>query len=213
LATDGDSRLADWGDDPEGATPIDGEQREGLRLSWIGTKAELNEAEADNIVQARLKWRTRTRAGGSHRLTFERLLDHATVRDLHQDMYGDVWSWAGQFRQRNINIGIDHWKITEAVSNLLSDTWYWVAGEHPMPLDRAACRFHHKLVEIHPFPNGNGRHAREMADLLLLTQGAKPFTWGSVNLVGTGKTRKTYISALIMADNGDYTELEAFVRT
>ena len=80
-----------------------------------------------------------------------------------------------------------------------------------MALPQAACRFHHKLVEIHPFPHGNGRHSREMTDLLLLVQGAKPFTWGSENLNEANRTRRRYIDALVMADSGDYTDLEAFL--
>lgn len=101
----------DWGEDPEGATPLDEEQRAGLRLSWISSRAELNEAEADNILEARRKWRARARARGTRQLTLQQLLDHMTLRDLHRDMYGEVWSWAGQFRQRNLSIGIDYWKV------------------------------------------------------------------------------------------------------
>jgi Fic-DOC domain mobile mystery protein B len=204
--------IAGWGEDPEGATPLDEEQRAGLIPAYIATRSELNEAEADNILAARLTWLRRATARGARRLRMEQLLDHVAVRDLHRDMYGEVWTWAGQFRQRDANIGIAFWKVPEAVSNLLADAEYWFAGPDSMPLDTAAARFHHKLVEIHPFPNGNGRHAREMTDLLLLAQDATPFTWGRANLVEVGDTRRAYIRALQAADFGDYAELEAFVR-
>ena len=201
----------DWGEDPEGATPLDEEQRAGLRLSWVSTRADLNEAEADNILKGSRRWRARARARGARRLTLNQLLDHVTLREVHRDMFGDVWSWAGHFRQRDLSIGIDFWRVPEAVSNLLADAYFWVAGDQPMTLPKAACRFHHKLVEIHPFPNGNGRHARELTDLLLLVQGAKPFTWGSENLNEASQTRGRYIDALVMADSGDYTDLEDFL--
>jgi len=204
---------AGWGEDPEGATPLDEEQRVGLIPAYIAIRAELNEAEADSILAARLKWRRRVTARGPRRLGLDQLLDHVAVRDLHRDMYGQVWTWAGQFRQRDTNIGITFWKVSEAVSNLTADAQYWFAGPHQMPVDTATARFHHKLVEIHPFPNGNGRHAREMADLLLLVQGAAPFTWGRANLVEAGDTRRAYIRALQAADFGDYAQLEAFVRS
>jgi Fic-DOC domain mobile mystery protein B len=204
---------AEWAEDPDGATPLDEEQRAGLIPAYIATRAELNEAEADNILAARLKWRKRATAQGARRLGPDQLLDHVAVRDLHRDMYGQVWAWAGQFRQRDTNIGIAFWKVPEAVSNLVEDARYWFAEPNPTSVDTAAARFHHKLVEIHPFPNGNGRHARELADLLLLAHGEAPFTWGRIDLVDAGDTRRAYIRALQAADFGDYAELQAFVRS
>jgi Fic-DOC domain mobile mystery protein B len=182
-----------------------------LRLSWVSTRADLNEAEADNILKGRQKWRARARARGARQLTLGQLLDHMTLREVHRDMFGDVWSWAGQFRHRDLTIGIEFWRVPEAISNLLADAYFWVGGDQPMPLPKAACRFHHKLVEIHPFPNGNGRHAREMTHLLLLVQGGKPFTWGSENLNEVNEVRGRYIDALVMADGGDYSHLEDFL--
>lgn len=203
----------DFGGDPEGSTPITYEQREGLLPAWIATRADLNEAEADNILKARLSWRPRVRVRGSRRLTVERLLDHIVVRDLHRDMYGDVWSWAGSYRTTDTNIGIGWHRVPVATSDLLADALYWFRGSQPMPVDQAAARFHHKLVEIHPFPNGNGRHARELTDLLLLAIGSQPFTWGSANLFESSETRRRYIEALVMADIGQYGDLESFVRS
>jgi Fic-DOC domain mobile mystery protein B len=195
-----------WNEDPEGATPLTDEQREGLITSWVTTRADLNEAEADNIQDARRKWRRK-------RLTLDVLLDHSAVRDLHHDMFCDVWSWAGIYRTTNPNIGVEFWQITEAVASLTEGAKLWVAGAVPVPLDKAACRFHHRLVQIHPFPNGNGRHARDMTNLLLQTRGAEPFTWGRANLNDAGEVRRTYIRALRAADGDMYEELEAFVRS
>ncbi len=199
--------------DPEGSTPIDEAQREGLLPSWVATRADLNQAELDNIQQARVTWRRRVVARGTRRLTLESLLDHQTVRELHRDMYGEVWEWAGRFRTTDSNIGVPWYKITEATAQLLGSAPYWFTGEAPMPVDSAAARLHHKLVEVHPFPNGNGRHSRELTDLVLLSLGAEPFTWGRTNLVQVSQTRKAYIEALIEADQGNYAPLESFVRS
>jgi Fic-DOC domain mobile mystery protein B len=202
-----------FGEDPEGSTPIDDEQKEGLKVSWVATRGDLNQAEYDNILAARQVWRRRLRGRGSRRLNVERLLDHQTVRDLHRDMYGEVWAWAGRYRTSDSNIGVPWHRITEATAQLLGNAVYWFTGESPMPADRAAARLHHKLVEIHPFPNGNGRLCRELADLVLLSLDLEPFTWGRVTLVETSQTRRAYIDALIEADHGDYGPLEAFVRS
>lgn len=200
------------GDDPEGATELDPEQRAGLRLSWVTTHADLNQAEAENILKASLLWRRRARATGKRRLIPSELLDHVSARALHEQMYNDVWDWAGTYRQRETNIGVAPWRISTELANLLADAQFWVEGDDPMPLDAAACQLHHRLVAIHPFPNGNGRHAREMADLLLICRGAPPFTWGQSDEVTTGTTRSRYIAALRAADARDYRPLEAFVR-
>jgi Fic-DOC domain mobile mystery protein B len=203
----------DLGDDPEEATPIDDEQRQGLKASWIATRADLNQAEYDNILGARLVWRRRLHGRGSRRVNVEKLLDHQTVRDLHRDMYGEVWAWAGRYRTSDTNIGVPWHRITEATAQLLGNAVHWFTDEASMPTDRAAARLHHKLVEIHPFPNGNGRHSRELTDLVLLSLDQEPFTWGQVGLVEASQTRRAYIDALIGADHGDYGPLESFVRS
>ena len=194
------------GEDPEGATPLTEEQREGLIASWVATRDDLNEAEADNIADARRKWRRK-------RLSLHGLLHHAAVRELHYDMYCDVWDWAGTYRTTAVNIGVEFWKIAEAVVNLSEDTKLWIAGTAPMSLDRAACRFHHRLVQIHPFPNGNGRHSRDMTDILLRLRGGRQLTWGRGDLKRPEEVRRAYIGALQAADRGMYDDLERFVRS
>jgi Fic-DOC domain mobile mystery protein B len=127
-------------------------------------------------------------------------------------MFGFVWRWAGIFRKTARNIGVDAWKISSDLHNLLADTQCWI--EHAtFSTDEIAVRFHHRLVWIHPFPNGNGRLARLATDLLLRQLGASRFTWGSGGLIAISETRQCYISALREADAGDFRPLLAFVRS
>jgi Fic-DOC domain mobile mystery protein B len=147
------------------------------------------------------------------KLRADKLLDDLMIRNLHRDMYGDVWRWAGKYQSRDLNIGIAFEQVTTTVKILAGDTREWIAGSSGMSVDEIAFRFHHKLVFIHPFLNGNGRHAREAADLLLKSLGAYPFTWGSVALEADSPFRNRYILALQSADDGDYSLLSQFVRS
>ncbi len=196
----------DWDDQPEGATPLTEDQRDGLKPSWVSTMDDLNEAEAENILAGSTKWYGR-------RNTLDSLLDDKTVRDLHRDMLEDVWTWAGTYRLRESNIGIDPSQVSMAVRNLVENATYWFAENSNMEVDLAAIRFHHQLVVIHPFPNGNGRHSRLLTDLLLRAVRAPAFTWGSRDLIAASETRTMYIAALRQADGGDDTALLEFVRT
>lgn len=191
---------------PPGSTPLDPDDAEGLRLTWVTTLGDLNAAEQANILAAlrRPRWK---------RPTTEKLLDDDALRRLHKDMLGNVWTWAGTYRRRETTPGIAPEQISVAVRNLVLDAAYWLDGDRPMPLDEAGCTFHHRLVQIHPFPNGNGRHARLVTDLLMRAKGAPPFTWGSGDLNVPGAARKSYIAALRAADQGDYAALSRFVRT
>ncbi|HCB03873.1 MAG TPA: mobile mystery protein B [Nocardioides sp.] len=198
---------ADLGEEPPGATPLEDEELEGLKPAWIATRGDLNEAEFDNILAAQQAWDRR-------RLNMARLLDDKTIRDLHRDMFGEVWDWAGTYRRTEKNIGIDPIRISVAVHDLVEDAKYWFDTDDPLAFDNAAVKFHHKLVSVHPFPNGNGRHAREMTDLLLRAVSRPPFTWGGgANLGSDNAVRNTYIRALREADFGDYATLNEFVRS
>jgi len=185
----------------EGHTPID--DVDGLRLTYITTRDELNEAEEANI----------TRALDRPTPTVDVLLDDLYLRNLHRAMFSDVWTWAGTYRTLLTTPGIDPIEIASAVRNLVADAALWVRG--PEPADRVAVRFHHRLVSIHPFPNGNGRHARFAADLLQEAVGDSPFTWGRHLEVSTGELRATYLGALRRADRDpdDLEALERFART
>jgi Fic-DOC domain mobile mystery protein B len=188
---------------PDDATPLDAEEREGLLQTWITTRADLNEAEQANIDDA-VAWIDRRRNTD--------LLTEGFVFELHKRMFGDVWSWAGSVRKTGKNIGIDPQQIHLQLGGLLRDVKYWIEHGSFSP-DEIAVRLHHGVVAIHPFPNGNGRHARLMADLLIARLGGEPFSWGGGTLRDIGTLRAEYIAALRAADNHDFTPLLAFARS
>lgn len=198
------------GDGPDGATPLDPDERQGLRPAWVATRADLNRAEQANITKARLRL-------ARQRLTPARLLTDTFVRDLHKRMFGDVWAWAGQYRLTERNIGWDPHLLAVGVRDLVADAQHWIDPASPWgTLDEAILRVHHRLVAIHPFPNGNGRHARMLADELAIRLGLAPYTWGGGDDLQTRSgSRATYLQALKAADrNPDkVTALVAFARS
>lgn len=202
---------ADLFDEPDGATPLDEEDRAGLIPTWIATRGDLNAAERDNIGKA-LLW-TESR-GGPHSLAS--LLDGGTMKTLHRKMFGEVWKWAGEYRHHNTNIGADWPYVSTQVHDLLADVLVQTADRDRLPWepDEVAMRFHHRLVLIHPFPNGNGRHARLATDLLASMLGEPVFTWGATDLGAAGGARKAYLDALRHADRTqDFEPLVSFGRS
>jgi Fic-DOC domain mobile mystery protein B len=139
------------------------------------------------------------------------LIDHFAVT-LHKRLFGDVWSWAGAFRKTGKNIGIDPIYIPIELRTLMDDTRYW-ADHGTYSASEAVIRFHHRLVQIHPFSNGNGRHARIMADTVLSrVYAAAPINWaGGHDLQKMNERRATYIAALKAADGGDIRPLITFI--
>lgn len=189
-------------DYPPGATPLDADELASLIPSHLTTQAELNEWEQLNIVEGD-KWARKQR---------KEILTENFLRQLHKQMFGETWRWAGDFRKSDKNIGVDWLHIGVELKKLLDDVPYQV--EHgTFPADEIAIRFHHRLVAIHPFPNGNGRHARMMADLLVERLGKPRFSWGSHSLVDSNDTRRNYIVALQAADARDIAPLLAFARS
>ena len=189
---------------PEGATPIDPDEVDDLLLTHITTRGELDRWEQEDIIEA-LAWLDRTKPAD--------VLNEQFIRELHRRMFGNVWKWAGCFRQSNKNIGGPWHQISASLKNLCDDACLWMKLQEESP-DEMAIRFHHRLVSIHPFPNGNGRHARLMTDVLLENVMNSPrFTWGSDDLSKPGDTRHAYIAALQAADEHDYEPLRRFVRT
>jgi Fic-DOC domain mobile mystery protein B len=192
---------------PPGATPLDGDELASLIPGHITTQGELNEWEQLNIVQGE-NWARKQRKA---------ILNEGFLRQLHKQMFGETWKWAGEFRKSDKNIGVDWLKIGVELKKLLDDTHYQI--EHASyPPDEIGVRFHHRLVAIHPFPNGNGRHARLMADLLVERLGQSRFTWGRRSLVDTSlidatPIRQHYIAALQAADRRDITPLLVFARS
>ena len=189
-------------DDDEANTPLTPEEREQLIPSYITLRHELNEAEQVNIGQA-LRWATSRKRD---------VLDPGLLNVLHARMFGDVWRWAGQYRTTARNIGVDAYRIPMEVRQAADDARYWV--EHQtFPSDEIAVRFSHRLVAIHPFPNGNGRFSRLVGDLLARQLGRPPFSWGRANLVDAGETRARYVEALRAADAHDIQPLLLFARS
>jgi Fic-DOC domain mobile mystery protein B len=175
----------------------------GLRQTWITNRRELDEAEQANIVSGTI-WARRTRQLD--------LLSEPFVMALHRQMFGNVWEWAGTLRKRETNIGIEPRHIPVSLRELLDTARFWLGAETFQPQELAV-HLHHRLVQIHPFPNGNGRHTRLMADLLVARLGATPLSWGRRSLAIEGETRATYIAALKAADNHDIGPLLAFARS
>lgn len=189
-------------DERDGATPLSPQDQRGLRQSWIVTRDDLNAAEQANILAGRA-WAMRSRVA----LTTEDYL-----RKLHLRIFGDVWSWAGKLRTVETNIGALPHDIPVKLRQFLDDVDYWLAHQS-YPPDELTARYHHGLVLIHPFANGNGRHTRLAADLMCRQLGVAPFTWGRHSLDLAGVTRQTYLTALRAADAHDFGPLLAFVRT
>lgn len=191
-------------DYPEGATPLWPDELEGLLLTHITSRSELDRWEQDNINEA-LAWLERRKP--------KDILNESFMKQLHKLMFGNVWRWAGDFRRTEKNIGVNWYQIPIELRRLCDDVEYWI-GNKTFSADETAARFHHRLVLIHLFPNGNGRHARLMADILLENVlGKLRFSWGSVNLTNAGLDRGKYIESLVAADRGDYGLLMDFVRS
>ena len=198
--------MTDLFQEPEDATPLEAEEREQLLQSWITNRADLNLAEEENIIDGAAWARRRRRRKPADMLT----TDFAIM--LHKAMFGDVWKWAGNYRTTPRNIRIDAYRIGTDVAQLMADVRYWMDNT-TYPADEIALRFHHQLVVIHPFPNGNGRHSRLMADLLIERLRGAPFSWGGGSLADTGGLRRRYVSALRAADDHDMGPLLAFARS
>ena len=185
----------------DGHTELSEDDRLGLIPTYIATRGELFEAEQRNIAEAML---------GRHPTSAE-LLDDSYLRQLHRVMFGKVWRWAGTYRRRETNIGMDPIDITVAVRDLVRDATTWIELGTYEP-DELAIRFHHRMVAVHPFPNGNGRHGRIAADYLVTSLGHPAFTWGSRLDVDTDELRRRYFEALHDADDGDISGLIEFAR-
>lgn len=186
-----------------GATPLDPDEAAGLIPGHITTQGELNEWEQTNILQG-VRWAQRQKKG--------EVLDEPFLRELHRRMFDETWQWAGSFRRTDKNIGVDWRQIPVQLRNLLDDVKAQIKyGSYPV--DEIALRFQHRLVWIHPFANGNGRHARLATDLLIARLGGATFSWGSQSLVEAGEQRKHYLAALRAADGGDYKPLLTFARS
>ncbi len=187
----------------DGQTPLDEEEKEGLKIKSITTQGELDQFEQLNIESA-IEWIIRSN------LKAENILTEKLIKDLHKKMFGDVWKWAGQFRKTDKNIGVKWTRIGIELKNLMDDTIYWIDNNTYVPVE-IAIRFKHRIVAIHCFPNGNGRHSRLMADVIIESIfGKEVFSWQTSNMIKADKTRKEYIAALRQADFGNIIPLIEF---
>lgn len=196
--------MTDLFDHPDGATPLDLDEMEGLKFKHVTTHGELDQLEQANI-QDGLLWLKRRRN--------TEILSEEFIRELHRRLFGNVWNWAGAFRNTGKNVGVDAVQISIELRVLLDDARYWIEHETYSPLE-LALRIHHRLVFVHAFPNGNGRHARIMADAILeKILKAPPIDWAGGHRLETMNERRTdYIAALRLADRGDMTPLLKFAR-
>ncbi|PIQ07630.1 MAG: cell filamentation protein Fic [Ignavibacteriales bacterium CG18_big_fil_WC_8_21_14_2_50_31_20] len=188
-----------------GQTPLDHDELEGLKIPTITTRGELDEFEQQNIEHA-VEWTLKNKFKADKILTVE------FIKTLHKRMLGEVWRWAGEFRTTNKNLGVDKFEIPIELRNLIDDTKYWIEKSVFKP-DEIAIRFSHRIVKIHPFPNGNGRHSRLIGDILANHVFSHDvFSWGGENLETKGEARALYLQALHEADKNNYTKLIHFAR-
>jgi Fic-DOC domain mobile mystery protein B len=188
-------------DDPPGATPIDPDELAGLIPAHLTLQHELNAFEEANILSA-ADWLFARRRGDP--------LEERFIREVHRRMFGKTWKWAGHFRQSDKNIGAPWNEVPVRLRQLVDDVRAQI-GHRAYAIDEIVARFHHRLVAIHAFQNGNGRHARMMADLLLTELGGRRFEWGRGSLAPVSELRARYIAALQSADRGDYRPLLLFL--
>lgn len=187
----------------EGAPPLGPDDLLGLKLASVTTQADLNEAEQANILKA-VTWARRTSRNV--------ILSRDYVAELHRRMFSDVWRWAGTWRHRQTNIGVAPNAILVGLEQMFCDVRYWTDNA-TFDVDEIAVRLHHRMVSIHPFPNGNGRHSRLAADIFRGRHGRPWFTWGGGPLSATGDLRRRYIDALRHADQGEIRDLLAFAHS
>jgi Fic-DOC domain mobile mystery protein B len=190
----------------KGQTPIDEEEKEDLLLRTISTRGELDDFERRNIDQA-IKWSL------NNSFSSDEILSIAFINELHRRMFSVVWDWAGTFRRSNKNIGVDKFIIEQELLKLTEDCRYWIANK-VYPEDEIAVRYKFRMVSIHPFPNGNGRHSRICGDILVSHVLSRPvFPWGGKRIEEVGETRRKYLQALYEADQGDVGALLEFARS
>jgi Fic-DOC domain mobile mystery protein B len=189
----------------KGQSPLDEDEKEGLLIKTISTRGELDEFEQANIQQA-IEWTIK------NKFTKDQILTEEFLLRVHKIMLSEVWEWAGTKRKSNKNIGVDKYQISVELKNLLDDCKYWIENYTYKP-DEIVIRFSHRLVKIHVFPNGNGRHSRLIADIMISNIFNKPiFTWGKSDLSKNSAVRNEYMEAIYSADKGDIQPLVMFSR-
>ena len=189
----------------DGQTPIDEEEKEGLRIKSITTRAELDEFEQYNIEKA-IEWTI------GKKWNSDFILSEDFIKQLHYKMFCDVWTWAGEFRKTNKNMGVAFYQIPTSLKQLIDNSKYWLENKTYND-DEFAIRFKHQIVSIHCFSNGNGRHSRLMADIIISQIFKKAvFNWSMNSLNKDVENRTLYLQAIKKADKGDISELITYAR-
>ncbi len=189
----------------DGKIPLDEDEKEGLLITTIATRGELDEFEQLGVEKA-IEWSMKKT------FTLDQILTEEFVKELHKKMFEDIWKWAGEFRTSNKNLGVDKNQIRIELKKLLDDCRFWIVNK-VFVKDEIAVRFSHRIVNIHPFANGNGRHSRLMGDILVSHGLGQPhFSWGSINLTVKGAARSAYLNAIHEADENNYQPLIGFAR-
>lgn len=187
-----------------GATPLTDEDLQGLRIPSVRTHGDLNQAEAANIVRGQ-EWALRARSARMPDMLSDRFMQR-----LHEAMFGTVWTWAGDYRLVDTNIGVPHHLIREHLHNVYADAHAWIEHDTYSP-EEFSVRLHYRIVTVHPFPNGNGRHARMLADIVLARHFKRPaLPWRNSPLNTANAVRQAYIAALVAADHHDFGPLMTF---
>lgn len=190
----------------DGQTPISEEEKDELLIKTISTRRELDEFEQQNIESA-IEWTLK------NSFSIDKILSIEFILEVHKRMFGNVWEWAGITRKTNKNIGVDKHRILPDIKMLLDDIRFW-NGNETFSQAEIAIRFKHRLVLIHPFPNGNRRHSRLCADILIShVFRKKVFSWGGSGLTDAGILRRKYIDAIYQADKGNIMPLLDFARS
>ena len=189
----------------DGQTPLDPDEAEGLKLAFVATRGDLDVAEGNNITRG-MRWAEAQVRGGT------RITNRDFLCRLHGRLFGQVWGWAGSYRKTERSIGIDPLQVPVALQQLFDDVAAWEEFD-AYPVDEQAARLYHRLTWIHPFPNGNGRTSRAMANLFLLSKGMKPFSWGADLDLAPHEIRARHLEAVRAADAQDFEPLLAFVRS
>ena len=190
----------------EGQTPLDEDEREGLYDKTIESQSELDEREQGNIINAR-EWVIDISPN------LDEILSEDFIKRVHKKMFGDVWKWAGKYRSANKNLGADKFEISIELRKVFDDCKFWIENKS-FSEDEIAVRFKHRVVVVHPFANGNGRHSRLIGDIMISKYfKLTAFSWSSKGLIAADEARKQYLSALRKADNGSYDELVKFARS
>lgn len=193
-------------------TQLDGEtagdDTSGLILTHLTTRTERNAAEAHIISLAYDKYifEARRKKQGARWFTNE------FICAVHRDMFGSIWDWAGKYRTDNLNIGVDWRLISEQIHLLCDDFLYWDSTTSTMTVLEVAARLQNRLTKIHPFRNGNGRHARLITDIFFYSRRHPLPEWPQTHLMSEGhQIRELYIAAMQKADQGDFSSLIRFL--